>query len=247
MGKNGTNTRRRSKPVVDEDSEDDEEAEKQEPEPPMTSRSEDEDADEKPPSKTTAAAEDSESEMSDVKDELPPARKKRQKESKADKSKPKPAAKVKTKAKASTKEEPTPDEAEIKRLQGWLIKCGIRKLWGKELAPYDTSKARISHLKGMLKEAGMEGRYSVEKASAIKERRELAADLEAVREGNEHWGKDSEQPKRTAARRKVASRIVDFSDDDEDSDKGSEDDVEAGKRKVASRFVDFGSDGEESD
>ncbi|GAB7344409.1 hypothetical protein MBLNU457_2261t1 [Dothideomycetes sp. NU457] len=242
-----TNTRRRSKPVVDEDSEDDVEDEKQESEPPVSTGSEDEDADGKPSGKIKTAAQDSESEMSDVKDEPPPSRKKRQKESKSAKSKAKPAAKPKTKARSSTKEEASPDDDEIKRLQGWLIKCGIRKLWGKELAPYDTPKAKINHLKAMLKEAGMEGRYSVEKASAIKERRELAADLEAVKEGNENWGRDSEENKRTAARRRAPSSTVDFSDDDEDSDKDSEEDVEAGKRKVASRFIDFGSDGEDSE
>ncbi|TPR10076.1 Phosphotransferase enzyme family protein [Aspergillus niger] len=81
--------------------------------------------------------------------------------------------------------------AEIKRLQGWLLKCGIRKMWARELAPYDTPKAKINHLKGMLKDAGMEGRYSVEKANRIREERELKADLEMVQEGAKRWGKES--------------------------------------------------------
>ncbi|KAK4940186.1 hypothetical protein LTR10_019614 [Elasticomyces elasticus] len=85
-----------------------------------------------------------------------------------------------------------PDQAEIKRLQGWLVKCGIRKVWGKELKPYETSKAKIKHLKDMLADAGMTGRYSVEKANQIKEARELAADIEAVQEGAERWGADEE-------------------------------------------------------
>ena len=51
-----------------------------------------------------------------------------------------------------------PDQAEIKRLQG------IRKFWSKELASYDTPKAKIKNLKQMLAEAGMTGRYSQEKA-----------------------------------------------------------------------------------
>jgi len=168
--------------------------------------------------KTADAAQDSESEMSDVKDEPIPQRKRQQNDTASTKSRAKPAAKTESKSKASTKSEATPDEAEIKRLQGWLMKCGIRKLWGKELAPCGTAKAKIKHLKGMLKEAGMEGRYSVDKANAIKERRELAADLEAVTEGNKNWGKDSEEDDRAAAKRKVASRFVDFGDDGEDSD-----------------------------
>ena len=43
----------------------------------------------------------------------------------------------------------------------------------------------------MLKDAGMDGRYSVEKARAVKERRELEQDLEAVKEGEKRWGNRS--------------------------------------------------------
>ena len=73
------------------------------------------------------------------------------------------------------------------------MKCGIRKMWWKELQPYETSKAKIRHLKEMLAEAGMSGRYSVEKASQIREERELRADLEAVQEGARIWGKEEEE------------------------------------------------------
>lgn len=165
----------------------------------------------------------SDSELSDVIDE--PPNKKRQKSANTE-SKPKAKApKAKSPATAAVKNL-SPDEAEIKRLQGWLLKCGIRKLWHKELASCDTSKAKINHLKDMLKETGMDGRYSVEKASAIKEQRELAADLEAVKEGARKWGHGSDEeeenvkdsgarPKRKAA---AASRFVDFGDSGEDSD-----------------------------
>ena len=97
-------------------------------------------------------------------------------------------------SKAKPDTETGPDEAEIKRLQGWLVKCGIRKMWWKELKPYESSKAKIKHLKDMLSDIGMTGRYSQEKASQIKEARELAADIEAVKEGAERWGKGNEDP-----------------------------------------------------
>lgn len=100
-----------------------------------------------------------------------------------------------TKSKASKSKvdaEVDPDDAEIKRLQGWLVKCGIRKMWWKELKPYGSSKAKIKHLKDMLADAGMTGRYSIEKATQIKEARELAADIEAVKEGAQRWGKDKD-------------------------------------------------------
>ena len=74
----------------------------------------------------------------------------------------------------------------------------------------------------MLKDVGMEGRFSEQKATAIKERRELAADLEAVQEGAKQWGHESddeeETSERPAKRRGVASRFVDFGDDGDDSE-----------------------------
>ena len=85
------------------------------------------------------------------------------------------------------------------------MKCGIRKVWGKELKPYETPKAKIKHLKEMLEDAGMTGRFSQEKANQIKEARELAADIEAVKEGNERWGmeNDSEEADEKPRRRLV--------------------------------------------
>lgn len=117
-----------------------------------------------------------------------------------------------------------PQDAEIRRLQGWLVKCGIRKLWHKELARYDTPRAKISHLKEMLKDVGMEGRYSAEKAKQIKEQRELAADLEAVQEGAKKWGQtesddeaDGQKPRRRLAK---GLKDLDFlgNDDGEETD-----------------------------
>lgn len=109
--------------------------------------------------------------------------------------------------KKSSEQSIDPNADEIKRLQGWLIKCGIRKMWHRELAPYDNSKAKIGHLKKLLADAGMTGRYSIEKANQIKEERELRADLEAVQEGARQWGKaeseeedNSGRPKRRLAR-----------------------------------------------
>ena len=167
---------------------------------------------------------DSESELSDVLDEPPPKKRVQKSASLEAKPKAKPAKAVK--AGPASAKDVGPDEAEIKRLQGWLVKCGIRKLWYKELAPYDSPKAKIKHLKDMLKDAGMDGRYSVEKAKSIKDARELAADLEAVKEGEKKWGhgdEDDEQevagtesrPKRRAA---AATRFVDFGDSGEESD-----------------------------
>ena len=143
--------------------------------------------------KTNGAATDgSESEMSVLIDE-PPKKRGRPNAKNAESTKPEkkaaPKKKTQRKSPATAEESTDPDHEEIKRLQGWLVKCGIRKMWWKELQPYETSKAKIRHLKEMLAEAGMSGRYSLEKASQIREERELKADLEAVQEGARIWGK----------------------------------------------------------
>jgi len=160
------------------------------------------------------AAQDSESEMSDVIDDVPkPKGRKRRSGSGEAKSK----ASKKKKA-AQKPQESDPDTEEIKRLQGWLIKCGIRKMWYKELAPYDSLKAKIRHLKEMLAEVGMTGRYSQEKATEIKEARELQADLEAVQDGAKAWGKEeSEEEGKSKPRRRLARGLqrLDFLNDDD--------------------------------
>ena len=163
-----------------------------------------------------ANGEHSESEMSEVFDEPPKVKGRGRKSGSAKPSTKKP---VVSKARKPSEQSADPDAEEIKRLQGWLVKCGIRKVWGKELAPYDTPKAKIRHLKEMLTEAGMTGRYSAEKASRSKEEREFKADLEAVQEGNKHWGKTSEEedggignPRRRLAR---GLEGLDFLNDDD--------------------------------
>ena len=155
------------------------------------------------------AAIESESEMSVVLDEVP-------------KSKAKPKSSDSSKAKTSKphkkgiKQPTDPDAEEIKRLQGWLIKCGIRKLWGKELASYPNSKTKIRHLKEMLAEVGMTGRYSVEKASGIREERELKSELEAVQAGEKQWGKGDSDVEANGKPRRLARglRELDFLGDD---------------------------------
>jgi hypothetical protein len=184
-------------------------------------------------------AEKSESELSSLIDELPVKRKrqkklppaKRQKGTKA--KEPKTARPAKA-AKSKTSQDDDPDQAEIKRLQSWLVKCGVRKVWSKELARYDTSKEKIKHLKSMLKDVGMEGKFSVEKAARIKEQREFAKDLEAIQEGERSWGKvddvgETGRPRRRAAaasatRKPVVQKFGSDDDDDEDGENDQESD-----------------------
>lgn len=171
---------------------------------------------EKESNSTGIKPQESESEMSEVLDEAPKPKRSRKSGSVTKST----STKSETKGKKPSDQPTDPDAEDIKRLQGWLIKCGIRKMWFKELAPYDTSKSKIRHLKEMLTDAGMTGRYSTEKASQIKEERELKADLEAVQEGAKHWGKaDSEEDDGGGGRprRRLAKGLqgLDFLNDDD--------------------------------
>jgi hypothetical protein len=229
---------RRTKKVVDEDSDEEDEAPKTSTRKAKTVIEDEDDSDAEPavpPAKKAktpplARKDDvSESEMSSLLDESP-AKNKRQKKAPAAKKK----EPTKPKPKAAPKAADDPDTAEIKRLQSWLVKCGIRKVWSKELAKFDTSKDKIRHLKGMLSDAGMDGRFSDEKAAKIKEKREFEKDLEAIKEGEASWGTAEDtggRPRRRAAARPVTVQKIEFSDDEEESeenkgdgDESSEDD-----------------------
>ncbi|KAJ8516518.1 hypothetical protein ONZ45_g6189 [Pleurotus djamor] len=125
-----------------------------------------------PRSKTATAVSkaepQSESEMSVLFDEPP---------------KPKRAAKSSTsktkvsRAKAASGSKLTKDEETIKKLKSFVVACGVRKVWSKVFADIERPSQQISKLKEILAELGMTGRLSIEKAKAIREKRELAQEL----------------------------------------------------------------------
>ncbi|KAI8962386.1 hypothetical protein F5Y11DRAFT_322855 [Daldinia sp. FL1419] len=185
-----------------------------------------------------AGAEDSGSELSSVIDDPPPKKRKARE--------PKVASKPKQVKELSV------DEAEIKKLQGQLVKCGVRKIWGIELKKYgDDSRAKIRHLKGMLQDVGIEGRFSEAKAKEIKEKRELMADLEAVTEMNRNWGSGAGgRASRSKATKKALKEEPDDEKDtkDEEGEDGEDDEEEVkGNSRVSKRMADLaflGSDSE---
>lgn len=146
-----------------------------------------------PPNRSTnpdvTEAEQSDSSMSVLIDEPPKPKRNR----KSDSAPAKAHSTKSTKSKKPTEPPSDPDSEEIKRLQSQLVKCGIRKMWFKELSPYPTPKSKIKHLKQLLADAGMTGRFSEAKAEQIREERELRADLEAVQEGEKKWGRVEEE------------------------------------------------------
>ncbi|KAF1984463.1 hypothetical protein K402DRAFT_455917 [Aulographum hederae CBS 113979] len=142
------------------------------------------------------------------------------------------SAKSKTSKTKPTKKAPaadlSPSEQELKTLQSHLLACGIRKVWSRYLAKYSSNSEKIAHLKELLKDVGMEGRFSAEKAQKIKDERELKAEMEAIQEGEKMWGQSK--------------------GDDEASEEEIEDNGRP-KRKLARglRGLEFlGSDGEET-
>lgn len=180
-----------------------------------------------------------ESSMSEVFDEPPP--KKRQKKPK---STPPPREPKPSKAKTSnaTAELP-PDEAEIKKLQGWLVKCGVRKIWAIELKRYgDDHRAKIRHLREMLGDVGMDGRFSEAKAREIKERRELLQEVEAVQEWGNRWGVN-ETGRTSRAKQRKDARPVKYAEDSDDED-GEDGSAKGGKGRNAGDDNDDGNDGE---
>jgi hypothetical protein len=158
---------------------------------------------------------DSDSELSSLIDSDPEPKKKSA--PKKGSSKTDTSSKKAPKVSKKTEENLDPKDAEIKSLQGWLVKCGVRKLWHRELASCDTQKEKIAHLKQMLKDVGMEGRYSADKARRIKEQRELMADMEAVQEFSKSYGKEAKRESRGGALQAIQDMGLDF-DGDEESD-----------------------------
>ncbi|GJF00610.1 hypothetical protein PsYK624_169030 [Phanerochaete sordida] len=75
----------------------------------------------------------------------------------------------------------SPEDAEIKRLKSFVTACGVRKVWSKEFKDIaDDKNAQARRLRALLAELGMTGRLSMEKAKAIRAKRELAQELEDV-------------------------------------------------------------------
>lgn len=62
-------------------------------------------------------------------------------------------------------------------MQSLVVACGVRKVWSKVFEGMDRPSQQIKKLKEILSDLGMKGRYSLDQAKAIKEKRELAQEL----------------------------------------------------------------------
>ncbi|RCI12955.1 hypothetical protein L249_0033 [Ophiocordyceps polyrhachis-furcata BCC 54312] len=180
---------------------------------------------------------DEEEEYSDVIDEVPNPKARRKNGKDAPKpSKPAPK-------KVSTDDGP---EAEIKKLQSQLVKCGIRKLWHNELKQYGTdTRAKVRHLKKMLAEIGMDGRFSEAKAREIKETRELMAEAEAAQQMNQLWGLSSTgraSRSKSKSTKVEESEVVAADGESEDDDDGGGNSFAARRRRAQADLAFLGDD-----
>lgn len=141
----------------------------------------------------------SDSELSSLLDEPQPPKKKRGSRSISDK--PEMSRNPVKKSQAKSKSTPDADD-EVKKLQGWLLKCGVRKQWKKELARCSTEKEKIRHLRDMLADVGMSGRFSEDKARKIKEQREFEQEMADIKEGAMAWGRGTEIEEESTPRRR---------------------------------------------
>ncbi|KAK2464021.1 hypothetical protein APHAL10511_003965 [Amanita phalloides] len=154
--------------------------------------------------------EKSESELSILIDEPPKKRK-------PSKSESKPASRGPTKKKKST-EPPSKDEETIKRLKSLVVACGVRKVWSKVFEGMDKPSQQIRKLKEILSNLGMKGRFSLEQAKTIREKRELAQELEDVQ---------------TFEKTVIGRRQDDAQEDPEESEDEDEDEYPKPKRRKA--------------
>ncbi|KAL6815766.1 hypothetical protein GGI42DRAFT_116217 [Trichoderma sp. SZMC 28013] len=182
-----------------------------------------------------------EDEYSDVIDEPPPPKRKRG-EKKESSSKPKASKPAAKKEKDATPDDPK--DAEIKKLQSQLTKCGIRKLWHIELKQYgDNAGAKIRHLKKMLADIGMDGRFSESKAREIKEMRELQADVEAAQEMDRLWGTSSGgRASRSKAKTTAQEAKLESAEETGDEDDGEPTSFAARRRRAHADLAFLGDD-----
>ncbi|KAK9333343.1 hypothetical protein V1520DRAFT_359835 [Lipomyces starkeyi] len=182
---------------------------------------------EEPAAEKAEVVEGDASEYSDVHDDFPEPTSKKRKLSRSLKIGSKaPLTKThskKSKNRTTTKRDlDDPLEQKIATLKSWVVKCGVRKRWTRELAPYTTKKNRILHLQKILEDLGMTPRYSLEKAKKIRERREMEAEVaqlhgeagEPTDAGNESDNEDNDLPD-SGDPSKLKSKVVagDFSID----------------------------------
>ncbi|KAJ1899854.1 hypothetical protein LPJ66_001857 [Kickxella alabastrina] len=142
------------------------------------------------------------------------------------------------------------NEATISNLKSYINKCGLRKVWAKELSGMNAAQ-QIRHLKKLLDDLGMEGRPTLEKCKKIKDKRELQAELEAMDNNVIIDDRDGSPADPTRRSRATVSKQISYNMDD-DSESEDEEGNEAEEVEDEGKIEDEGEDknedeGEDSD
>jgi hypothetical protein len=154
-------------------------------------------------------------------------------------------AKKERKVKKSNKTglESSKHEDTVKRLKSLVHACGVRKVWSKEFQDIDKPLQQIKRLKEILKELGMDGRPSMEKAKAIKEKRDLAKELEDVRAFERSAGQSS-RPSRNTGKQTAESGSEDHNASESEHSGDSLPNQRNAARRSIMAFLGDDSDGE---
>nr|XP_019046885.1 hypothetical protein I302_03488 [Kwoniella bestiolae CBS 10118]OCF25815.1 hypothetical protein I302_03488 [Kwoniella bestiolae CBS 10118] len=177
----------------------------------------------------------SDSDMSSVYDEAPPSKSR----------KPLAATKRKPKSKSvsvmsSDDEKPSlkkrksgslsPDEARLADLKRIVVACGVRKQWAKEFADFPSTSSQIRHLQSLLSSIGMKGQPTLGKARTLKEKRELAQELDDVTTFEAARGVSSDT---RASRSRAGGKNKMVDSDDEEEEEEPEEPIELDKEESA--------------
>ncbi|KAI0692505.1 hypothetical protein BC835DRAFT_1356959 [Cytidiella melzeri] len=123
------------------------------------------------------------------------------------------APEPKKKRKAAGSAQDSPEDQEVKRLKSTVVACGVHKVWSREFKDIAEDKAaQIRRLKEMLVDLGMSGRVSMEKAKAIKQKRELAQELEDVQKFEKAIVSGPKRSRRQAAQESSGGNESDVED-----------------------------------
>lgn len=74
-------------------------------------------------------------------------------------------------------------EKKLKKLKSYVSKCGVRKIWKKELEGLDISTS-ISKVQSILNDLGVDGRPSIKKCVGVKKQRAHQSELLAIDRSN---------------------------------------------------------------
>jgi hypothetical protein len=68
-----------------------------------------------------------------------------------------------------------------------VLACGVRKVWAKEFQDHPKPSQQIKRLKEILTDLGMTGRFTLQQAKMIKEKREMAQELGVLEMAFRGW------------------------------------------------------------